>query len=392
MVWAVVVVVCALSSIGYSTTDNFNIIHGYTQSELQAFINETTFGFKVKPVVIDGEQCQCRLPDSSSSSSYSSSSSSCYSSCSSSSFSSSSCCYSSFFSCSSSSSSFSSSSYSSSFFSSSCLSSWISSSSCSSSSFMSPSSSSWSSSSINSYSSSYSSSCYISPTTTTETTPVAGFTTSAGPGGLFTGCAVFTKNPESIGGFELQGSGGGLGTNFGSPGEIAPFILGSGAMNADGSAHVKGYTYGGEVGIGTKQNPKYVCWESKKLAQAKSNIETAYFNGAKEIYLKSHPQFGNLPYLSNQDCFFSVRIFDGGHAGRSLKMEVIDGELSGSSYISVMQNNAFTSKYDNKLTGLKYSKGVEKGQERRDNISIRFVSGNTASDIGRGFLIRIYEA
>ena len=76
----------------------------------------------------------------------------------------------------------------------------------------------------------------------------------------------------------------------------------------------------------------------------RSNIETAYFNGAKEIYLKSHPQFGNLPYLSNQDCYFSVRIFDGGHAGRSLKMEVIDGELSGSSYISVMQNNAFTSK------------------------------------------------
>ena len=49
MVWAVVVVVCALSSIGYSTTDNnnnFNIIHGYTQSELQAFINETVFSAK----------------------------------------------------------------------------------------------------------------------------------------------------------------------------------------------------------------------------------------------------------------------------------------------------------------------------------------------------------
>ena len=74
------------------------------------------------------------------------------------------------------------------------------------------------------------------------------------------------------------------------------------------------------------------------------NIEYANYEGKREIYLKSHPQYGNLPYLNNQDCYFSVRIFDGGHSGRSLKMEVLDGELGGSSYISIRRNGAFISK------------------------------------------------
>lgn len=77
----------------------------------------------------------------------------------------------------------------------------------------------------------------------------------------------------------------------------------------------------------------------------RSNIEYAYFEGNREIYIKSHPQFGHLPYLNNQDCYFSVRIFDGGISGRSLKMEVLDGELAGSSYISIGENGGvFTSK------------------------------------------------
>ena len=73
-------------------------------------------------------------------------------------------------------------------------------------------------------------------------------------------------------------------------------------------------------------------------------LEFTYNTEDMEIWLKSHPQYGFLPYLTNQECYVSVRIFDAGISGRSLKLEVIDAQLRGTSYLSIRENNDFTSR------------------------------------------------
>jgi len=122
------------------------------------------------------------------------------------------------------------------------------------------------------------------------------------------------------------------------------------------------------------------------------NIEMAWQpSGEKAVYIKSHPFFGAQPYLTNQDCYFTVRVYDGGVTSKTLRMEVLDGQLAGTSYIALRENGVYTNKHYNSLTGLTYDKRVEAGKEVRDTVSVRFVSGATPSDLSKGFVIKVSE-
>jgi len=72
-------------------------------------------------------------------------------------------------------------------------------------------------------------------------------------------------------------------------------------------------------------------------------------------------------------------------------MEVLDGELSGSSYLSIRENGQFSAGYKGSLTGITYQMPVRAFYEDKDIITFRFVSGGSAADLGRGFLIKVTE-
>jgi len=389
-----ILLVLLASSFTAPPTVAYNTLYGYTQAELAAFIDGTELGFKVEELVIDGDTCQCRVPESSSSSSSSSSSQSCL-----------------FDSSSSSSSPFESSSSSSSPFESS-----------SSSVPCSPTSPSCAKSPYSGSSSSITTTIGATSATSAATTqtnapttqlltnapttqmltnapttqmltnapttqmltnaPTTQMLTNAPTTQMLTNAPTtqMLTNPPTT-----QMNTVAVTTAFGGGGGA---VIGSVLNVGSGAGANAG---GGLTGTGTSSDPKYVCWDSYFLARQRVNIETAYSNGAKEIYLKSHPQYGFLNYLANQDCYVSVRVWNGGMAGRSLKLEVLDGQLEGSSFLSIRENGHFSAGYTQSLTGRTYVQPVRQFYEDKDTITFRFKSGGSPGDLGQGFLIKVSE-
>lgn len=148
------------------------------------------------------------------------------------------------------------------------------------------------------------------------------------------------------------------------------------------------------IGTGTRDDPKYVCWNDYASSWSRHNIEVAYqpTSGEKVFYIKSHPYYSSANYNKNQDCFFTVRVFDGGVSNKQLRMRVLEGHLAGDSYLAVRNNNDYNSiRWYGNLTGKTFTKMVQAGRETRDTISVNFVSGSADSDLSTGFVIEVRE-
>jgi len=86
----------------------------------------------------------------------------------------------------------------------------------------------------------------------------------------------------------------------------------------------------------------------------------------------------------------TVRVYDGGVSTKQLRLTVIEGRLSGDSYLGVRNNNEYE-RWSGDLTGKTFTKTVQAGRETRDTISINFVSGSADSDLDEGFVIEVRE-
>jgi hypothetical protein len=146
---------------------------------------------------------------------------------------------------------------------------------------------------------------------------------------------------------------------------------------------------GGNTGAGTQDDPKYACNPSYEKSILSTNLEYAFVSDKYEIWFKSHPQYGIFPYLPNQECYVSIRLFGGGISGRSLKLDVMEGNLSGSSYLSIRENKLFTTENTGNVAGITQVQPVQAGWEERYIVSFKFVSGPGIADQGQGFLIRV---
>jgi len=130
----------------------------------------------------------------------------------------------------------------------------------------------------------------------------------------------------------------------------------------------------------------YICYNNAITARLANNINhVVQPDGTKEFYVKSHLQYGIFDYPKNLDCYASFRVPARAYT-QTLKIEVVEGELSGDSYFAFADDYGDKETYNDIMDpAIPRTISVEVNYENRRRYGIHFNSG---SSTGKGYVLK----
>lgn len=119
----------------------------------------------------------------------------------------------------------------------------------------------------------------------------------------------------------------------------------------------------------------FVC--NNDVKSSRKNAKTV---GSKVLYIKSHPDYGSEKYPGDLDCWATLKA-PARHYHQRLKIEVVEGQISGDSYFE-LGSERFT---NIKNIGISRAFNIMPGQEDKKIFTIHFHAGGSQDT---GFLIK----
>jgi len=133
-------------------------------------------------------------------------------------------------------------------------------------------------------------------------------------------------------------------------------------------------------------DPKYLCYNNPITARLANYIQhVVQPDQTKIFYYKSHLMYGIYDYPRNLDCYSAFRVPSRANT-QTLKIEVVEGELSGDSYFAFANDYGDTEVFTNIMDpAITREVSVEVNKENRRRFGIHFHSG---SGVGKGFVLK----
>jgi len=130
----------------------------------------------------------------------------------------------------------------------------------------------------------------------------------------------------------------------------------------------------------------YICHKNPITARLANYIQHVIQpDGTKVFYVKSHLMYGIFDYPKNLDCHAAFRVPARAYT-QTLKIEVVEGELSGDSYFAFGNDYGDTEVFHNIMDpAITRSVSVPVNYENRRRYSIHFHSGSSAS---KGYVLK----
>jgi len=130
----------------------------------------------------------------------------------------------------------------------------------------------------------------------------------------------------------------------------------------------------------------YICYDNAIRARLANEIQHVQQpDGTKEFYVKSHLMYGIYDYPKNLDCHAAFRVPARAYT-QTLKIEVVEGELSGDSYFAFGNDYGDTEIFKDVMDpAITRSVSVPVNYENRRRYSIHFHSG---SSTGKGYVLK----
>jgi len=130
----------------------------------------------------------------------------------------------------------------------------------------------------------------------------------------------------------------------------------------------------------------YICHNNPITARLANYIQhVTQPDGTKVFYVKSHTMYGIYDYPKNLDCYAAFRVPARAYT-QTLKIEVVEGQLSGDSYFAFGNDYGDTEIFKNILDpSITRTVSVAVNYENRRRFSIHFHSG---SGVDKGYVLK----